>query len=143
MKATLLRKATPMDSVVLVVSLIVALGLYAACLQVSSRMHRRTSISWAQALRLALLVGVMTVASHLICSAFGATPGLVLPLILGAGMHLIVGGWFFGTRGVASDGQPLGWRRSAAILTLALVLFAVLTLVVMGIVVAVLRLTFA
>ena len=49
MKATLLRKATPMDSVVLVVSLVVARGLYAACLQVSSRMHRRTSISWAQA----------------------------------------------------------------------------------------------
>ena len=81
----------------------------------------------------ALVVGAIAILGRVWSRSPGMSIPLPLSVFLGAGVHLVLGGWFFSTRASSSDGLPLGWRRAMEIvaLTLGLLLATVLVLLVL------------
>lgn len=49
---------------------------------------------------------------------------VVLGVVIGVGVQLALGGWFFGSRGRTAQGVPMGWSGGVALTAITLVLLA-------------------
>jgi hypothetical protein len=59
---------------------------------------------------------------------------LLLVGLFGIAIHLALGAWFFRNRAVAVDGQVVGWRGGAKLSAVALCLLLLVTVVLLGVV---------
>jgi hypothetical protein len=86
-------------------------------------------------------MGVLAILGRVLStSQLGALP-VPFSIFLGAGFHLLLGGWYFRNRARNAEGHPLGWRRAIEVMALTLVLFMATTFVLAMIVQILKRLT--
>lgn len=116
------------------IPLFLFLLLLAAFAKLAARIFRRSSLSWRDSFYYSLLVGLITVGIRAAISASGIFLPIALGLLFGIASHLMLGGWFFGTRVTDTQGQVLGWRRGLSLTAIMLGLLAATALASFGVV---------
>jgi hypothetical protein len=120
-----------MKAMSLIIPFVLILGIYSACLRLSARLLHRSRIEWRHCIRFAAFVLMFTIAGRMLFNGIGMTTSLPFSVILGIGLQVLLGGWYFSSRGKTADGHPLGWHRAVGILALTLALFLAATLVLL------------
>jgi hypothetical protein len=123
-----------MKIVLLLVPLAMVLALYAVYIKLSARLLRRSKVSWKNSFLFALVLILLAFAGRAGSLALGQSLPLLPGLIFGLTAQVILGGWFFSTRGTDAAGQPLGWRGGIQLSVLAFLLMAVTGFVLFGVV---------
>jgi hypothetical protein len=122
-----------MQILLIFVPLMVMLALCAAYAKLAARIFRRSLLSWGNSFLFALLLGALAIAGRITANAVGYSLPLILGLLLGLTFNLLLGGWFFGSRASDTQGQPLGWRRGAAVSAIMFGLLAVTIVALFGV----------
>lgn len=107
-------------------------AIYAAFCKIGARILRVSRLSWLHAFQFAGLVGVVTILGRLASSYLGEVPTL-LGVLFGLALHVTLGAWFFSTRALASDGQPLGLAGAAKLTAIAFS-YLILFVAVLGVI---------
>jgi hypothetical protein len=110
------------------IPLLIILAIYAVLFKVAARIVRASRVGWPQAFQIAALVGVIAIGGRAASLYVGQLP-VLLGALLGLGMQLALGAWFFRERAFAPDGQPLGWAGGAKLTAVAIGLLLVLGVV--------------
>ena len=106
----------------LLLSIYLAVGaLHAVYIKVSGRILRGV-VSWKHSFIFALAMTVLTLIGRMAASAGGKSVPLTVVLPFGFVLSLVLGGWFFGSRGASLQGQPLGLLGGLQLSALAYVL---------------------
>jgi hypothetical protein len=110
--------------IVLAVIYIVVCVLNAAYIKLSGRILHGSVVSWKDSFVFALAITFLILVLRIAAVAEGISAPLTLALALGFVLYLTFGGWFFSTRGVTKQGQPLGWLGGIQLSALVFVLLA-------------------
>ena len=108
--------------------------LYAAYVKLSAKILRSAKVSWKHSFIFSLMIVVLTLAGR----AGVAFSGVSLPIVFGAifalTIHLGLGGWFFSTRGMNTQGKPLGWRGGMQLIAITFAFLGVTVVSLQGLV---------
>lgn len=118
--------------ILLLVMYLVVGVLNAVFIKLSARILRGAVVSWRHALSFALGIAVLTLLGRVLLYS-GSVPAPVFS-VFGVVIYLILGAWYFSTRGTTHQGQPLGWVGALQLSALALLLFVVTGVVITEIV---------
>lgn len=95
--------------------------LHAAYIKISADMLRGMGVSWRDAFRFAL--GLMAII--LILRSLALEAGLSISTVILIGFSLVlnisVGGWFFSSRVLTPQNEPVGWKGAVLISAMAYV----------------------
>jgi hypothetical protein len=117
-----------MNPVLAVSPLLVMLTIYAGFLMLAARLCRRSRIAPKHAFAFAGIIGLLAIGGRALFLHLGVVNALRLPVpfMLGAALHMTLGGWYFGPRATTADGRAAGWRATMPILGLTLGLYLAL-----------------
>ena len=118
--------------IVLSITYIVVCVLNAAYVKLSGRILHGSVVSWKNSFIFALTVTVLMLIVRMATVAEGISVPLTLALSLSFVLYSTFGGWFFSTRGVTKQGQPLGWLGGVRLSALSFLLFALTVVLVNG-----------
>ncbi len=107
-----------MSPVFQLLPLLIILALYAVYVRLAARILGTSRVGWSYAFQFSMLVAVITIAGRWATAYVGTLP-LLLGLVIGLGLHLALGAWFFRERALASNGQQLGWGGGAKLTAVA------------------------
>lgn len=122
-----------MQTLITLFPLIVLAGLYvllcvvfAAFVKLSARFLGGIVVSWKHSFIFALVMALLTLFGRTMAVAGGSSIPLALDLAFSFALCLILGGWYFGTRGIDKNGQPLGWVGGMRLSAVAFVLLVLI-----------------
>lgn len=120
--------------IILFVIYTVTCVMHAAFVKLSGKILYGSVVSWKNAFIFALAVTVLLLIMLFAAVAAGISIPPAVSMVLGFALSTAFGSWFFSTRGVTKQGQPLGWAGGLRLSALAYLLLAV-TGVVMKVVI--------
>ena len=107
--------------------------LNAAYIKLSGRILQQTFTSWKHSFIFSLAATLLTVMGKMVIFGVGVSIPPGLEIIIVFILQLVLGGWYFGARGVSKLGQPLGWSGGARLSALAFLLLVLTGVLVNGV----------
>jgi hypothetical protein len=101
-------------------------AVYVLILKFSSRLLQINEITWKNGLIFVIILIITSILYRAAANSIGYSLPNVIGISLGLIVNLMIGGWFFSTRGKAADGKLLGWGGAVKLTGLSYVIFIVL-----------------
>ena len=107
--------------------------IYGVYTKLSARLLRASDLRWKHGFLFGLLVCAASVAGRIVSFASGATLPLAVGIFVSLAAHLLLGGWFFSTRGTDAAGNALGWPGAVKLSALTFLLMGITAAILFGV----------
>jgi hypothetical protein len=82
---------------------------FAGFVKIAAFVLRRTTVSWSHTFIFSLMIFFLTVASHFSGLSLESFFPPAIAFLIGFGINLFIGAWFFSGRATHADGDKVGW----------------------------------
>ena len=108
------------------IMMVIVPAFYGLIIKFSARLLRHNEITWKKGFIFGIIVLIIKYFYRLLADSMGFSLPHVIGIIFGLIITLIIGGWFFSTRGKTIDGMILGWGEAIKLTGLSYVIFIAL-----------------
>lgn len=98
-----------MSTVIGMLPLILTVVLFASFVKLAAFVLRRTTVTWRHTFIFSLMIFFLAAAGYFSGLSLGRFFPPVMAFLIGLGVNLFVGAWFFSGRATRADGNKVGW----------------------------------
>jgi len=98
-------------------------AFYGIIIKFSARLLRSKEITWKKGFFFGIIILILNAILSIVANSMGYPPPFVIGILFGFIVNLVIGFWFFSTRGKSADGQLLGWGGAIKLTGISYVIF--------------------